>query len=567
MAIEFKLLLLLLNLKAMEMLGNLRSLKPSRLLSFTVSGVIAAVIAFLVYRFDLFVFSYLMGVPELGRLVIARFFEIAFLVFFLVLMISTALTALSMLYREDELSLLLTLPVSSATIFTVKYFEVILFSSWALVALAVPFILSYAVYFKINFSAYFTIFAGLMLPLVLISGSVGVVGALLIRLLLGGKSRRWLFKWSAIVLLIIVLTATALKLSGTRVSEKGLAYLISLLEDSQTDQNSLLPHKLISRGFLSILEDRWDQLQRVVLTLLGMAALVVLLTLDLGKVLYYRSWLKGSDRAPTKGRSSALLKISFWTLKRWISPVYRALFRKDILEFRRYPLQWGQSFLLLGFWAMYVVNFVNIPHYFNIDGYFWKMIFYYGNFCFACFFTAALAGRFVFPIISLEGQAFWLLKTAPLAMESFLWSKFWQAFLPLIFLSSSMVIIGNLVLGVDTGLQQVSLLSIIIITISLTSVSLGLGAIFADFSQRNPMKIANTPGGILCIFISLTFVVLLTTVFAWPAYLHYKFTTFQGIFPLNEWITAIIIYIALGVVATLLPLKLGLKALNSDLKV
>jgi ABC-2 type transport system permease protein len=567
MILDLRPLRTLLNLKLRDLLGALKGITASRFLGFLLSSAVAVIIAFLIYRFDLFVFSYLMGVPELGRMVIARFFELAFLLFFLVLMISTALTALSMLYRQDELSLLFSLPVSYATIFTVKYLEVMVYSSWALVALTVPFILSYAVYFEVQWLMYFTLFGGLMLPLILISGSIGIAAALLLRWLFGGVSRRSLFKWGTAVLLLIVVLVSIFTLTGGKEGETGIAYLFNLIDDAQKSQSSLFPHKLISKGFLAILEESWDQLRRVVLTMLGLAALIVLLTLDLGKAVYYRSWLAGSDLAPTRGRPSALFKFSFWKLARWISPIYRALLRKDMLEFRRYPLQWGQAFLLLGLWALYMVNIVTLRRFFDLDEYFWKLLFFYANFCFTCYFTAALAGRFVFPVVSLEGRAFWLLKSAPIAMESFLWSKFWQAFLTLAFLAVTMVSFGNMVLDVDAGLFQVSLLSIVIVTLSLTSISLGMGAVFANFTQRNPMKIANTPGGILCIFISLVFVVLLTTIFAWPTYLYYKFATFQGIFPLNEWTTSIIIYIALGVVATLLPLKFGLKALNADLKI
>ena len=563
---EFKSLLLLLDLKLADTLGVLRGLTLSRFLGMVLSVAVAVGIAALVYRFDLYVFDYLMGIPELGRLVIARFFELALLLFFLVLMISTALTALSMLYREDELSLLLSLPVTHATIFTAKYLEVIAYSSWALVALTVPFILSYGVYFDVDWPVYFTLFAGLMLPLVLISGSVGVAVALLLRWTLGGIPRRRLFRWGIGLLLLIVVAALVFTFTHEKAGSRGIAYLFTLLDANRARDASLLPHKLISRGFTSILEERWETLQRVVLTMIGLAALIVLLTLDMGKVLYYRSWLAVSDRAPTRRRSSEFLKRSFWTMERWISPVYRALLRKDFLEFRRYPLQWGQAFLLLALWALYLVNIVNIRHFFDINTTFWKMLLFYANFCFACYFAAALAGRFVFPVVSLEGQTIWILKSAPLAMESFLWSKFWQSFIPLFFLVGTMVVVGDLIVGVHSALFQVSLLCIFIVAMSLTALSLGLGALYADFSQRNPMKIANTPGGVLCIFISLIFMVLLTTIFAWPTYLYYKATNFQMVFPLSEWVTTVILFIALGIVATLLPLKLGLKALNSDLK-
>jgi ABC-2 type transport system permease protein len=526
----------------------------------------AAGIAGAVYQFDLFVFGYLMNVPDLGKLVIARFFESAFLLFFTVLLISTALTALSMLYREDELALLFSLPVSEGVIFTAKYLEVILYSSWALIVLTIPFILSYGVYFKVNWIAYFSLFGGLMLPLVMISGSVGVAGALMLRWLFGGIPRRKVLIWAGITMGIVVALFVFIISTNKGVSQKGMLYLFSWLEAGRAQGATLIPHKLIAQGFTSVLEERFDSLERIILTLLGLCALIVLLTLDMGKVLYYRSYLAGSDRSLTRLKPK-LAKTPSNFMFSWLSPLYRALMRKDFLEFRRYPLQWGQVFLLLAFWALYLANLLNAHRFFDVSEPFWKLAIFYANFCFSCYFTAALAGRFVFPLISLEGPAIWILRSAPLAMESVLWSKFWGAFSPLFFLSGSMVLIGNISLGIPLGMTEASLLAIFVVSFSMTALALGLGAVFADFSQRNPMKIANTPGGILCILISLVFMVLITTIFAWPTYLYYKFTGYHTVYPLNAWTTSTIIIIALGIVMTIFPLKLGLKALNADLKV
>jgi len=562
---DLKALLILLDLKLNDLLGSLRGLSLARIFGTTVSVLIAATIAFLIYRFDLYVFDYLMGIPDLGKLIIARFFELAFLLFFLALMISTALTALSMLYNEAELGLLLTLPVSHGAIFSAKYFEVILYSSWALIALMVPFILSYAVYFDVDWPVYLTLFGGLMLPLVLISGSVGVVAALLLRWLLGGISRRKLFTWGIAFLIVLILAGGLFVSSNQEVTQKGLGYLISLVESDTSGNPSLLPHKLITRGFLSIVESRWDLLQRVVLTLVGLAALIVLLTLDMGRAIYYRSWLAGVDHATTKAPKSRFLSDTS-LLTRWISPIYRALIRKDMLEFKRYPLQWGQAFLLLGFWAIYIINILHLPTFFDIESKFWQLLLFYANFCFSCYFAAALAGRFVYPVVSLEGQGFWLIKVAPVSMEVFLWSKFWQSFIPLFILTGSMLSIGNWVLHVDPALFQASLICVFVATFALTAMALGLGALFADFTAQNPMKIANTPGGILCIFLSLVFMVLMTTIFGWPTYLTYKATRFQALFPLSEWTTAVILFIAFGIMGSLIPMMIGLKALNRDLK-
>ena len=38
---------------------------------------------------------------------------------------------------------------------------------------------------------------------------------------------------------------------------------------------------------------------------------------------------------------------------------------------------------------------------------------------------ATVAVRFVFPAVSAEGAAFWIIRTSPITLRDFLWSKFW----------------------------------------------------------------------------------------------------------------------------------------------
>ena len=41
---------------------------------------------------------------------------------------------------------------------------------------------------------------------------------------------------------------------------------------------------------------------------------------------------------------------------------------------------------------------------------------------------ATICSRFIFPMISLEGQRFWILGLAPIARRQIMWSKFYFAF-------------------------------------------------------------------------------------------------------------------------------------------
>ena len=54
----------------------------------------------------------------------------------------------------------------------------------------------------------------------------------------------------------------------------------------------------------------------------------------------------------------------------------------------------------------------------------------------------------IFPSISLEGQSFWIVKTAPLPLSRLWWSKFWTGLVPLLVLGEVLVVATNYYLKV-----------------------------------------------------------------------------------------------------------------------
>ena len=50
----------------------------------------------------------------------------------------------------------------------------------------------------------------------------------------------------------------------------------------------------------------------------------------------------------------------------------------------------------------------------------------------AGFVMATVSVRFVFPAVSAEGAAFWIIRTAPISLRDFLWSKFWTGLVPVL---------------------------------------------------------------------------------------------------------------------------------------
>ena len=64
------------------------------------------------------------------------------------------------------------------------------------------------------------------------------------------------------------------------------------------------------------------------------------------------------------------------------------------------------------------------------------------------FVTTAVAARFVYPMVSLEGRAWWILRTAPVSLERIWWTKFWMGFVPLSVFSVCLVVLTNRILSV-----------------------------------------------------------------------------------------------------------------------
>jgi len=70
---------------------------------------------------------------------------------------------------------------------------------------------------------------------------------------------------------------------------------------------------------------------------------------------------------------------------------------------------------------------------------------------------AAIAARFIFPAVSLEGKQMWLLRSSPLDLSSLLWSKYWTGTLPLLTLALAITAGTNLLLRASDFMMILSL--------------------------------------------------------------------------------------------------------------
>ena len=135
----------------------------------------------------------------------------------------------------------------------------------------------------------------------------------------------------------------------------------------------------------------------------------------------------------------------------------------------------------------------------------------------AGFVMATVAVRFVFPAVSAEGAAFWIIRTAPISLRDFLWSKFWTGLVPVLVLTECLIVAGNELLGVDPFLKQVSAVAIVFMAFALVGLATGLGARYPRFAADNPSQVAGSYGGVAFMILAVLFILVMIGLLGWPS--------------------------------------------------
>jgi len=128
-----------------------------------------------------------------------------------------------------------------------------------------------------------------------------------------------------------------------------------------------------------------------------------------------------------------------------------------------------------------------------------------------------VAVRFVFPAVSAEGPAFWIVRSSPIGMRPFLWSKFWTGFVPVVLLAAALTVLSNRFLGVDPFLEAVDAVAILFLSWGLVGLAAGMGACFPRFTAENVTQVAGSYGGIAFMILAVLFILIEISLLAWPS--------------------------------------------------
>ncbi len=141
-------------------------------------------------------------------------------------------------------------------------------------------------------------------------------------------------------------------------------------------------------------------------------------------------------RRPLRGPLGAALKS--------VPVAKREFIFKDLRLFFRDNTQWSQLILLAVLLLIYIFNIKSLPiHSGERIPFSLVIVISFLNLGLAGFVLAAVAARFIFPAVSLEGRQMWLLRSSPLDPEAMLWSKYWTGTVPLLVLAFIITVLTN----------------------------------------------------------------------------------------------------------------------------
>jgi ABC-2 type transport system permease protein len=483
-----------------------------------------------------------------------------FLSFLAFLAFSGVVTSLSTFFLSEDLRLLMAAPVSAGRLFLARFTRTVGQASWMVVAFMAPVLLGVGVARCAPAAFYATALLAIV-PFAVIPVAVGAAATLLLVTVLPARRAR------DVLMLVSLLFAAGIVLTLRFIQPERLLRVESLPDITnffatlQSPLTPLLPSFWAGEFLFAGLQGGGNLLHGAALWTTALAFTVLLGAADRR---WHFSGYSRSQEAP-KARVTALRSVDRLAHALPLSIVRRELLIKDVKVFLRDVSQWLQLLPLFALVLLYLYNFQaldleRVPYMSGVL----KNVYALVNLGMAGFVVATVAVRFVFPAVSGEGAAFWIIRTSPVSMRDFLWSKFWTGLVPMLLFTEGLTITANELMGVDPFLKVVAAGAVVFMTFALVGLACGLGARYPRFGA-DPNQVAGSFGGVAFMILAVLYIILMCVLLGWPSAM-WLFSRLRGIrvSAVRETLMAgsFVLAIGMSVATWLLAMRSGVRALE-----
>jgi ABC-2 type transport system permease protein len=494
----------LIGVKFRTLKGALRSEQDGK---FRIPAFAALSLVFwaMLFRSSHWVVTEALKIEPVGELLIQRLLSISFLIFLGLLVFSNIVTVFSTFYLADELEFLMTKPIPKDMFFSARFVESLAQSSWVIFIFGLPIFIAAGVGIGAG-PMYFLGLIGVLIPFVAIPTVIAtLIGLLVTNILAANRTRDATLFLGLAAFSVIFIVIRALR------PERLLNVIVPLLYGrSEVDFWSLgllyltplafffvsawAHRRFYYRGFSKAQEGRHGQ------------SLVTVLRDRMLKRTYSRSRTLDEriDELSKSGR---------------VGNPLREMVRKDQLVFVRDASQWSQILIVIAIVVIYLVNY----KYFEIaadERLLGDVGLFFFNLAACGFVVVALSGRFLFPGVSLEGRSFWLIMQAPVSLDRFLVGKWLGGILPVLIVGQALIWSSNLLVFQNIVYAISASIIIFSITLGVSAMAVGLGAVYPQFYNPNAAKIASSFGAVIYMILGM-FLVLFVLIATFRATLYW----------------------------------------------
>jgi ABC-2 type transport system permease protein len=517
------------------------------------------------FLFSRFLTAYLLQDVKIGLFLFHRFMSMLLFVFFITISLGNMVVSFSTLYRSPEVHFMLTKPIPHLTIFIIKFLDNFFYSSGTLFLAGFSVLLGYGSYFGFPWHFYLLVMLGVLVPFMFLAGCTAVI----ILLVLMKLASRISFKMLIGLLVLFYVAQIYFYFHVTSpidlVREVMRYYPNVNLYFGQLDPpvSNYLPNFWISQILFFYATGKESAVVGYcALLILSSGAAFIALVLA-GDKLFYSTWITSLTF-----KSFSIKKFEFtgtlfsFEKRSRFSPQTESILKKEYWQFLREPSQWIHLIVMLFLVFTFLSSVTSMD--FGLQDPKLRTAVFLVVYIFDAFLITSIALRFAFPMMSLEGDTYWTIRSSPLRASKVYWTKFAIVLVPLAFAGLALAVLSNVPYIRLSPLPQVTTGGMVFIAFALVSLNFGLGSYFVNYDEKNPIRIASSQGATLTFLLSIVFLVVLVSVFFFPILAVFN-SIYYEIPKKNS-----LLYYALGVIGFLSAVvgivshTIGIRALARD---
>lgn len=508
--------------------------------------------------------KYFRRIEGLGDILIYKLLSMLVLTSFAFLIFSSILTSLSKLFLSRDLELVHSMPVSGNRIFVARWIESTADSSWMVIIYTLPVLVALGIVSEAGFFFYLNTGLVLLSLSVISSGISSVLVMAAVFIIPAGRMKSILLFLGFTLFLTLFLVFRLLK-PEQLVDPDVFSTVVVYLDTLKAPTSPLLPSTWI---YDSIKESLSGSVQSSLFhsgLSWSFVAVIIFINILVADIVYFR----GFSKTQTASVRVFKYKNSDFPFAGLLSGPNRAFVGKEIKTFFRDQAQWSQILLIGALVVIYIYNFSVLPlEKAPIKTIYLQNLLSFLNMGLCLFVLTAVAGRFAYPAVSSEREAFWLVKASPVKIRTVLWIKFFIYLLPLLVLSEILIVATNIILKVETFMMVLSFITVFLMVPGIVSIGVGFGAAYPDFKSENPAQSVTSFGGLMFMMLCAGYIMAVIILEAGPVYSIFMAGVHGRALTVLEWIWIVVSFsmvVVISFLALFLPMRFGEKGLSQIL--